>query len=93
MIDHINGVRSDNRIANLREVSCLQNLHGHFNKPVSCIGLRGVHKADSAKNPYRALISFNGKQINLGSFDDPLKAHRAYLEAKAIVRAAIGIAE
>jgi len=34
---------------------------------------------------YRSSVNFKGKHISLGSFDDKLKAHSAYLEAKGIL--------
>lgn len=76
-IDHINGVRNDNRVANLRVVTnainC-QNKRASKNK----LGLMGVH----FNKGYRAKIQVDKKQIHLGRFDTPEKAHAAYLEAK-----------
>lgn len=76
-IDHINGVRNDNRIANLRVVTnalnC-QNKRSTKNKT----GLMGVH----LHRGYRAKIQVNRKQIHLGRFDTPEEAHEAYIQAK-----------
>lgn len=34
------------------------------------------------RNKWRVKISRNGKSIHIGTFDDPIKGHKAYLEAK-----------
>ncbi|NML61835.1 HNH endonuclease [Massilia sp. RP-1-19] len=79
-IDHINGVKSDNRIANLRDVSCNIN---HQNLRQACVrsstGLLGVIPD---KNRWRARIDANKKTYRLGSFNSPELAHAAYIEAK-----------
>ncbi len=71
-IDHINGVRDDNRISNLREVSKVINaqnlaITGRAN---NLSGRRGVYKLnDSARaKPWLATINANKKSIHLGSF-------------------------
>lgn len=66
-IDHINGVRSDNRWANLREAPGSlnnQNLKRAYKN--SSTGLLGVYrKGDS----WMSKISHNGKEYYLGLFD------------------------
>ena len=82
-IDHINGIRDDNRIANLREADNAQN---HQNKKRAqsnnASGYLGVcwH---SANKRWRAQIQACGKKIQLGYFDTAEEAHAAYLKAKA----------
>lgn len=79
-IDHINGDKDDNRIANLRDVSCsvnLQNLRGA--KSHNRTGLLGVKKH---RNKFLARISVQGKEFHIGTFDFPIAAHEAYLNAK-----------
>lgn len=83
-IDHINGIRNDNRIANLREVDRTTNcqnvrLGSVVNKST---GFLGVHLGNSKKNPFRAKIMADGKQIHLGGYATPEEAHQAYVEAK-----------
>lgn len=84
-IDHINGVRNDNRIANLRCVSNQLNCQNQRNgtRP-NKTGLMGVHFSPRAKEAkrYRAKIWSNGKQIHLGCFETAELAHEAYLKAK-----------
>lgn len=74
MIDHINGVRTDNRIENLREVTPSQN---NFNRS----DVRGYRYRTRDKK-YHAQICVNGMQHNLGRFDTEYEARMAYLEAK-----------
>jgi len=81
-LDHINGIRSDNRICNLRECTHAEN---HQNKGIqsnNTSGYPGVgwHKLTQK---WRAYITLNRKQISLGSFDDKESAYKAYCEAKA----------
>ncbi len=81
-IDHINGNRSDNRIANLRDVSRSANSQNlRKAKSNNKIGLLGVSWGKRNKK-WTALIFVNGKKISLGYFSDPLDAHNAYLQAK-----------
>ena len=81
--DHINGIRSDNRIANLREASNTenqQNRHRAPTKNVSC-GLLGAswHKGGKC---WQSRITMHGKKIHLGNFGTAEEAHAAYLKAK-----------
>jgi hypothetical protein len=82
VIDHINGVRDDNRIKNLRDVTILENAQ-NIRKPLSNnkSGYLGVsfHKAT---NKYAANIRVNNVQYYLGVFDTPEKAYDAYIKAK-----------
>lgn len=81
-IDHINGVRDDNRLVNLRDVTRAcngENLHrAHADNPS---GLLGVHKYARTKS-FTAKLYTNGKHIHLGYYASPEAAHAAYLEAK-----------
>ena len=81
-IDHINGVRSDNRISNLREANNLQNSHNR-RKPnnVSTTGFLGVVKK---KDRFQSRINVNGKRFHLGCFDTAEEAYAAYVSAKRI---------
>ena len=83
MIDHINGVKSDNRLNNLRDVSNAQNMQG-ARKPSrrSASGLLGV-----TRGPYKwhAELTIDGKRKWLGAFATPELASEAYLAAKKMV--------
>jgi len=71
-IDHINGIRDDNRIENLREVTGTQN---NFNRK----GVKGYTKRG---NKYQAKITVKGRETMLGLFNTTEEAHNAYLIAK-----------
>jgi len=64
-IDHINRVKTDNRITNLREADKSQNVQNTGLRADNQTGYRGVTKAG---NKFVATIRFNGRQIRLGSF-------------------------
>jgi hypothetical protein len=82
-IDHINGNRSDNRIANLRDVSNAVNLQNNHKPQVnSTTGLRGVWY-DKRRGNYVAELSANRERHRLGAFRTAEEAHAAYKEAKA----------
>ncbi len=84
-IDHINGVRNDNRISNLRCVdnrtNCENKRNGSTCNPTGCLGV-AVRKRNSESRRYAALIVVNKKQITIGSFPTVEEAHEAYLTAK-----------
>jgi hypothetical protein len=80
-IDHINGVRSDNRIVNLRDVPPLLNKQNRVGPSKAASGFRGVSKMTGCRG-WRAEIKVKYKGIHLGIFDTPEEAHAAYLDAK-----------
>lgn len=80
-IDHINGVRSDNRIANLRDVPARTNSENRRRANANnSTGLLGVSRNGRR---FSAVIGNAGRVIYLGTFDDPTEAHAVYLAAKA----------
>ena len=84
-IDHINGDRRDNRIANLREASRSTNIQNlRSAKSHNRAGLLGVVLDLSKKTDkkYTARIVYGGRQHSLGYYNTPEEAHAAYLEAK-----------
>jgi hypothetical protein len=81
-LDHIDGDPSNNRIANLRDVSRSINMQNQLRaRGDSLTGLLGVCK-DTRKPWFYARITVHGKQINLGCFRTADAAHEAYLTAK-----------
>ena len=82
-VDHINGVRHDNRIENLRCVSRQVNLQNRrtANKQKKSTGILGVYLIKGT-NRFSSCISIDNKSKYLGVFDTPQDAHAAYLEAK-----------
>ena len=81
-IDHINGIKDDNRISNLR---LADNFINSQNKrkllKSNKSGYMGVHFDNNIKM-FRARIGHKGKNICLGFYDDPKVAGEAYLKAK-----------
>lgn len=82
-IDHINGVKDDNRLSNLRSVSRAQNLQNITEASSrSKSGLRGVY-LDPRRGRWRAEIRAHGVVRYLGSFDSKIDASAAYMRAKS----------
>lgn len=81
-IDHINGVKSDNRISNLRLVTHAQNMQNrkraHKNNVSSKV--KGVYFCKQTKK-WRAMISVSGKKMHIGRFGSLMAAKIAYAEA------------
>lgn len=80
-LDHKNGDKADNRIANLREATRAQNAANVGAAARNKVGLKGVsphHKR------FRAQIRTAGKVLYLGIFDTPELAHAAYAVAAAL---------
>lgn len=73
-IDHINGIRNDNRFFNLRECDSSQNM---MNKTVTSSTSRGVTLAKDKKT-WRARIKYYKKEICLGYFKSKEDAINAY---------------
>lgn len=77
-IDHINGVKGDHRLINLRLATPTQNQQ---NKASYGTYPKGVTWRDRASNPFQAKIRVGGKRIHLGSFATEKEAAEAYREA------------
>lgn len=93
MVDHINGSRADNRLANLRAASPSSNGQNQRRARSDNVkaGLIGAafHKASGK---FRARIGMpGGKQRHLGLFSSAQEAHEAYLSAKRQVHSACTI--
>ena len=79
-IDHINGIKDDNRIKNLRAVTAQLNAQNRRKaQKGSASGLLGVARNG---NNWQAYIRVNGKPTYLGTFKTPEEAHQAYVQAK-----------
>lgn len=77
-IDHINRVKHDNRIENLRKCSHAANQVNTHDRP-NAQGYRGVKV--NQRGRYAARITIQGKEIRLGSFDTAEQAGEAYKQA------------
>jgi len=76
VVDHINGNSLDNRKCNLRICEQAQNLMNQRIRKDTTTGFKGVSKR--GENKYRAYITINKKQKNLGLYNCPIEAARAY---------------
>ena len=76
LIDHINGIRTDNRIENLREVTQEGNNRNRKN-------VKG-YSWNKKCEKWIANIHINNKNKHLGCFDDEEDARKAYLKAKEL---------
>ncbi|WP_046239044.1 HNH endonuclease [Delftia tsuruhatensis] len=80
LIDHINRVRDDNRISNLRVVTRAENNQNIGMLKTNTSGYRGVHY-DARGRKWRASITVENKKVSLGSHLTPEKAYEAYVDA------------
>ena len=80
-IDHINGIRSDNKIKNLRSVTKRENSMNRSISANNTSGYTGVIWIKHIKK-WQAKIKVHGKQISLGFFKDKTDAAAARKEAE-----------
>jgi hypothetical protein len=81
-LDHINGVKDDNRICNLRHATNAENSQNLRKSRVdNKIGLLGVsfHKKS---NKFVAQIRVGSRNKHVGLYDSAEQAHETYLKAK-----------
>jgi len=77
-VDHINGVKSDNRPENLRQFETRpENLREHQNKPAGCSSKYRFVCWASHANKWLVQLFANGKNIYGGYFDNEIEAARA----------------
>jgi len=69
IIDHVNGVRTDNRLINLRQVTNQQNHMNQRKSSKNTSGVTGVYFMNSS-SLWCAQMKFNGKTYHLGSNKD-----------------------
>lgn len=72
-IDHINHIKNDNRVENLRIVTSYEN------KLNTTRIIKGYNKF---RDKFEAKINVNGNRIRLGLFETEEEARQAYLDAK-----------
>lgn len=82
-IDHVNGVRSDNRLTNLREATPSQNQANKRIRKDNTSGVKGV-TWDKSRGKWLASIHINGKRLGLGRHQTLEQAARAYEAAASL---------
>jgi hypothetical protein len=80
-IDHINGIKTDNRISNLRQANQAENMQNMSICKSNKSGFLGVY-FDKDRKKYRARIGIARKEKYLGLYDTAELAFEAYKEAK-----------
>jgi HNH endonuclease len=79
-LDHINGKRDDNRIANLRPATRTQNTWNAVMRKDSTNGQKGIHKAHRGSG-WIARIQVDGERRYLGTFPTIEAARAVYIAA------------
>lgn len=78
MIDHINGIKTDNRLCNLRVVTNRENQSNtHRHRSGNLVGAT----FRKSKNKWVSRIQIDKKLIHLGYFDTEQDAHDRYMKA------------
>lgn len=75
-LDHINRVRTDNRIDNLREVSRAENQRNISSNRQASASFVGVYW-NAKKSCWHAQISVDGKKTHIGYFETAIDAAKA----------------
>lgn len=78
VVDHINNIKTDNRLENLQIITQRENTSKDKKNKTS--KYTGVYWCKN-KNKWRSTIYISNKQIHLGYFKDEYKAHLAYEKA------------
>lgn len=85
MIDHANGIKSDNRLINLRVATNAQNQMNKVARRSSASGFKGVVVVNKSYGPrYRPQIVMNGKLHTFGLFKTAEAAHAVYCREAAL---------
>lgn len=79
-LDHINGIRTDNRIENLRPATPAENATNRGPQKNSVTGIKGVGWCKKSRK-WRARVVYQRKQHVVGYFDDISDAAAAYAVA------------
>lgn len=82
VIDHINGDGLDNRLVNLRYCTKRENaIFDNVKRKKTHSKYLGVTRTSWNEKRWMAHIRINAKQYNLGSFENEIDAHNAYVAA------------
>lgn len=84
-IDHINQVKHDNRIVNLRLGTSRDNKRNRALQSNNTTGINGV-SYDKKNNAYEANIKVDGKKVFLGYYDTEAEAKAARYAADRVLK-------
>jgi len=84
-IDHVNGVRCDNRWCNLRLATYEEQAWNSIAQSDCKSGMKGAWLCKSTGR-WQAIIGHKGKRKFLGRFDTAEEAHQAYIKAAIELR-------
>lgn len=94
-IDHINGVKDDNRICNLRDVTKQLNQQNEKRARSSSksgfLGVTHVKRHLKLAKPFAARIWFDKKLHSLGHYATAEEAHAVYVDAKRKLHAGFAL--
>lgn len=96
VMDHINRVKTDNRIENLRMCTESENNRNKAPRPNTVSGYPGVSKRTDARRTHkkwRARIVVGGKELTVGTFRTPEEAWEARCEAVRAHYGEFGVTE
>ena len=77
VIDHINRIKTDNRLINLQVITQSENIRKAIDKSNTYSVYFGVYKGNR-DGKWRARIKINNEQISLGQKDDEYEASKLY---------------
>lgn len=80
LVDHINGIKGDNRWSNLRDVT--HEINQQNQRAASRNSRSGILGVRVFAGKHRAKITVNSSEVHLGTFDSAEAAGQAYLDAK-----------
>jgi len=79
-MDHINGIKIDNRLDNLRVVTPRQNSQNKVcHRNGKLVGASLKNRDRNLKKPWQSVIQIKGKRKFLGRFTTELEAHQRYM--------------
>ena len=81
IVDHINGIKTDNRIENLRAATHVQNLWNSKKRSSNMSGVKGIHFCNQKKK-WLATFNVNYKKHYVGSFDTIEEAKEALIKKR-----------
>jgi len=80
-VDHINGIKDDNRLTNLRVVSSTENSRNIAKRNTNTSGVIGV-TWDKARAKWKVMIGVNRKNVNIGRYTSLKEATGARHDAE-----------